>query len=136
MNELYDWAEKEQYKMLPKSPIGKAIGYFLNQWKKLNRVLEAGYLELDNNQIENKIRPLALGRKNYLFAGNHNAGQNIAMMYSFFATCKEHNVNPYDWLKDVLERVPDTKITDLEKLLPQNWVMEKKQKLTQHPRNL
>ena len=136
MNELYDWAEKEQYKMLPKSPIGKAIGYFLNQWKKLNRVLEAGYLELDNNQIENKIRPLALGRKNYLFAGNHQAGQNIAMMYSFFATCKEHNVNPYDWLKDVLERVPDTKITDLEKLLPQNWVMEKKQKLTQHPRNL
>jgi transposase len=121
MNELHDWAEKEQYKMLPKSPIGKAIGYFLNQWKKLHRVLEAGELELDNNQIENKIRPLALGRKNYLFAGNHNAGQNIAMMYSFFATCKEHNVNPYDWLKDVLEKISDTKMTDLEKLLPQNW---------------
>jgi transposase len=124
MNELHDWAEKEQYKMLPKSPIGKAIGYFLNQWKKLNRVLEAGELELDNNQIENKIRPLALGRKNYLFAGNHNAGQNIAMMYSFFATCKEHNVNPYDWLKDVLEKISDTKMTDLEDLLPQNWSPE------------
>ena len=79
MNELHDWAEDEQYKVLPKSPIGKAIGYFLNQWKKLQRVLEAGDLELDNNQIENKIRPLALGRKNYLFAGNHQAGQNIAI---------------------------------------------------------
>jgi len=124
MNELHEWAEKEQYKVLPKSPIGKAIGYFLNQWKKLSRVLEDGKLELDNNQIENKIRPLALGRKNYLFAGNHQAGQNIAMMYSFFATCKEHNINPYDWLKDVLETLPDTKMTDLEKLLPQNWSTE------------
>lgn len=129
MQELHNWAENEQYKVTPKTPIGKAIGYFLNQWPKLSRVLQAGELEIDNNQIENKIRPLALGRKNYLFAGNHQAGQNIAMMYSFFATCKEHNINPYDWLKDVLEELPDTKITDLEKLLPQNWAMEKKTKV-------
>ncbi len=121
MHELHTWAEEEQYKATPKSPISKAIGYFLNQWPKLSRVLQAGELEIDNNKIENKIRPLALGRKNYLFAGNHQAGQNIAMMYSFFATCKEHNINPYDWLKNVLEELPDTKITDLEKLLPQNW---------------
>jgi transposase len=126
MQELLTWAENEQYKVTPKTPIGKAIGYFLNQWPKLNRVLQAGELEIDNNKIENKIRPLALGRKNYLFAGNHQAGQNIAMMYSFFATCKEHSINPYDWLKDVLEKLPDTKMTDLEKLLPQNWTLEKK----------
>ena len=128
MHELHTWAENEQYKVTPKTPIGKAIGYFLNQWPKLSRVLQAGELEIDNNKIENKIRPLALGRKNYLFAGNHQAGQNIAMMYSFFATCKEHNINPYDWLKDVLEKLPDTKMTDLEKLLPQNWALEKKTK--------
>jgi transposase len=121
MNELHDWAEEEQYKVLPKSPIGKAIGYFLKQWGKLCRVLEDGKLELDNNRIENKIRPLALGRKNYLFAGNHQSAQNIAMMYSFFATCKEHNVNPYDWLKDILEKFQDMKITELEELLPWNW---------------
>jgi len=121
MNELYDWAEAEQYKVLPKSPIGKAIGYFLNQWKKLNCVLEAGQLELDNNRIENKIRPLALGRKNYLFAGSHKSGQNIAMMYSFFATCKEQGVNPYLWLKDVLEKLPDMKICNIHILLPQFW---------------
>jgi len=59
-----------------------------------------------------------------LFAGNHNAGQNVAMMDSFFATCKEHNVNPYHWLKDVLEKISDTKMTDLEKLLPPNWSPE------------
>lgn len=121
MNQLHNWAEEEQYKVLPKTPIGKAMGYLLKQWEKLRRVLDDERLELDNNKIENKIRPLALGRKNYLFAGNHRSGQHIAMMYSFFATCKEHNINPYDWLKDVLEKLPETKISDLVKLLPQNW---------------
>ncbi|HFC00235.1 MAG TPA: IS66 family transposase, partial [Phaeodactylibacter sp.] len=96
MDQIHTWAEEEQYKVLPKTPIGKAIGYLLKQWKKLYRVLEDGRLELDNNRNENKIRPLALGRKNYLFAGNHKAAQNNAMMYSFFATCKEYNINPYD----------------------------------------
>jgi hypothetical protein len=114
--------------VLPKSPIGKAIGYFLNQWKELSRVLADGRLELDNDQIENKVRLLALGRKDYLFAGNHQAGHNIAMRYSFFATCKEHNINPSDWLKNILEKLPDAKITDLEKLLPQNWSPEQTEK--------
>ena len=126
MEELHTWAGDEQYKVLPKTPIGKAIGYLLKQWKKLSRVLESGKLEMDNNRIENKIRPLALGRKNYLFAGNHKGGQNIAMMYSFFATCKEHQVNPYEWLKEVLEKIPDTKISELENLLPQNWTANPK----------
>jgi len=121
MEELKKWAEQEQHKVLPKTPIGKAIGYLLKQWKKLHQVLQSGQLELDNNRIENKIRPLALGRKNYLFAGNHKAGHHIAMMYSFFATCKEHEVNPYEWLKDILEKLPETKVTQLEGLLPQNW---------------
>jgi transposase len=94
--------------VLPKSPIGKAIGYFLNQWKELSRVLADGRLELDNDQIENKVRLLALGRKDYLFAGNHQAGHNIAMRY----------INPSDWLKNILEKLPDAKMTDLEKLLP------------------
>ena len=124
MNKLHEWAQEEQYKVVPKSPIGKAIGYFLKQWKKLSRVLDDGRLELDNNRIENKIRPLALGRKNFLFAGNHRAAQNIAMCYSFFATCKEHGVNPYDWLKDTLEKLPETKMNDLENLFPQNWQQE------------
>ena len=122
MQQLHDWAAQEQYKVLPKTPIGKAIGYFLNQWEKLRRVLEDGRLELDNNRIENKIRPLALGRKNYLFAGNHQSAQRIAMMYSFFATCSAHDVNPYKWLKDVLEKIAETNMSELEKLLPLNWV--------------
>ena len=79
-------------------------------------------VELDNNLIENKIRPLALGRKNYLFAGSHDAAQRIAMMYSFFGSCKAHDINPYEWLKGILEKIPETKLSDLESLLPGNMV--------------
>ena len=77
-----------------------------------------GILEPDNNLIENKIRPLALGRKNYLFAGSHKAAQRAAMMHSFFATCKANDINPYNWLTDVLDRIGETKMSELETLLP------------------
>lgn len=115
---LHQWATDQQLKALPKSPIGKAINYLLNQWRKLETVLEDGTLVIDNNLIENKIRPLALGRKNYLFAGSHDAAQRIAMMYSFFATCAAKGVNPYQWLKETLEKIPQTKMTELDRLVP------------------
>lgn len=118
MLQLKSWVEEHQHKTLPKSPIGKAITYVLLQWPKLRAVLDDGRLEIDNNLIENKIRPLALGRKNYLFAGSHQAAQRIAMMYSFFATCKAKQVNPYDWLKTTLEKIPSTKLSELDQLIP------------------
>jgi hypothetical protein len=81
-----------------------------------------GHLRIDNNDIENAIRPIALGRKNYLFAGTHESAQNAAMVYSLFATCKKHNVNPQDWLTDVLQKLNDPtfegKFSDL---LPHRW---------------
>lgn len=83
--------------------------------------LHDGHLEIDNNLVENAIRPLAIGRKNYLFAGSHEAAQRAAMFYSFFGTCRRHNINPFNWMKDVLERIPDHKANKLEELLPQNW---------------
>ena len=101
--------------------MGKAIRYSLNLWDKLIRYTQQGRYKIDNNLIENTIRPLALGRKNYLFAGSNKAAQRAAMMYSFFATCKMHEVEPYAWLKDVLNRIPDHKVNQLEDLLPQNW---------------
>jgi len=85
---------------------------------KLIRILDHGEAELDNNLIENKIRPLALGRKNYLFAGSHAAAERIAMMYSFFGSCNAQEINQYEWLKTTLEQIPDTKLSGLEKLLP------------------
>jgi transposase len=116
--ELKEWVQEQSIKVLPKSPMGKAMIYLQNQWPKLIAVLEDGRLEFDNNLIENTIRPLALGRKNYLFAGSHDAAQRIAMMYSFFGSCKAQNINPYKWLKSTLEKIPDTKLSDLHTLLP------------------
>jgi len=116
-----EWEEilsNQQSKVLPKSPIGKAITYLLLQWPKLIAILQDGRLEIDNNLIENKIRPLALGRKNYLFAGSHDAAQRIAMMYSFFGTCKAKDVNPFVWLEETLRKLPDTKLGDLGELVP------------------
>ena len=120
MDSLKEWISEESIKVLPQSPIGKAMTYTQNQWDKLIRVLEDGKLELDNNNVENKIRPLALGRKNYLFAGSHPAAQRIAMMYSFFASCKINDINPYNWLKHVLDNINDTKMQNLHQLLPNN----------------
>ena len=79
-------------------------------------------IEIDNNLVENKIRLLALGRKNYLFSGNHNAAQNAAMMYSFLGTCKAHNINPLKWLPYAISELPYCKTReDYLKLLPNNF---------------
>ena len=120
INNLYQWIDVESAKVLPKSSIGKAMSYTLKQKQKLMNCFEDGIIELDNNLIENKIRPLALGRKNYLFAGSHAAGQRIAMMYSFFATCKTCDINPQMWLTHVLNNIKETKLSKLNHLLPNN----------------
>jgi len=73
---------------------------------------------MDNNPVENSIRPLALGRKNFLFAGSHAGARRAALMYSILGTCKTRHVNPFNWLKDTLEIMPDSSIRDLHKLLP------------------
>lgn len=121
LKQLQDWMQKEYPKVLPKSAIGKAIAYSLRLWLQLSTYTEDGKYQIDNNLIENAIRPLALGRKNYLFAGSHKAAQKAAMMYSFFATCKINQVEPYAWLYDTLQRIPEHKANKLEELLPQNW---------------
>lgn len=118
LEKIKTWIEDQSVNVLPKSTIGKAMKYYLNQYPKLINVTLAPELELDNNLIENKIRPLALGRKNYLFAGSHKAAQNTAMIYSFFACCKANDVNPRVWLQTILEQINDCSIQDLEKLLP------------------
>lgn len=121
--QLRKWVDEQSIKVLPKSPIGKAMKYTISQWNKIMNIFTDGQIELDNNLIENKIRPLALGRKNYMFAGSHAAAQRIAMMYSFMATCKANEVNPYTWLKYVLDNIGHTSIQNLEQFLPSNFKM-------------
>jgi transposase len=106
---------------LPQSPLGKALQYSLSRWDKLCVYTQDGSLRIDNNLVENSIRPVAIGRKNYMFAGSHEAAQNAAMLYSLFATCRLHGINPMEWLADILSKIKDHKINAIEELLPQNY---------------
>ena len=119
INEIGSYIYNERDKVLPRSPIGVAFEYCASRWISLQNYLKDGMLEIDSNLIENKIRPLALGRKNYLFAGNHQAAEHIAMFYSFFGTCKTMNIDPQRWLTYVINNINDTKTTQLKELLPQ-----------------
>jgi transposase len=120
MNELGKWIVDAYKTSEPKSPLGKATAYCIPRWDNLLTYMEDGSLEIDNNLAENAIRPIALGRKNYLFAGSNRGAERAAMMYSFFGTCKKNDVNPYQWLKKVLEIIPTYKVRRLTDLLPQN----------------
>ena len=104
LEKLEKWLEQNRYSYRPVSPMGKAIGYAYTRWAGLSAYTLHGQMEIDNNLVENAVRPLAIGRKNYLFAGSHNAAEMTAAMYSFMASCKKNNLNEFDWLKDVFER--------------------------------
>jgi transposase len=122
LENLKAWMIDAYSRVVPQSTIGKALSYSLQRWDKLSRYTEDGRLQIDNNLVENAIRPVAIGRKNYLFAGSHDGARRAAMLYSFMGTCKINNVNPFEWLKDILIRIPNHPVNKLEELLPNNWV--------------
>lgn len=121
LTELKKWLSENLPQVSQQSAIGKAISYSLGRWNKLLVYLQKGELRIDNNLAENAIRPIALGRKNYLFAGSHESAKRGAMIYSLLATCKRHGINPYQYLKDVLARISSHPINQLEELLPHMW---------------
>jgi transposase len=121
LNDLYVWMKQAYIEATPQSVIGKALAYSLKLWEGLITYTTDGRLNIDNNLVENAIRPVAIGRKNYLFAGSHEAAQRSAMLYSLFGTCKLHGVNPFDWMKDVLQRIPAYPVNQVAQLLPHNW---------------
>ena len=124
MEALKLWMETEGVKYSESSLIGKAITYAYTRWGNMMRYLDDGRLLLDNNLAENEIRPVTLGRKNYLFCGNHEAAQNMAVVCSLLATCRNHDVNPRDYLNDIISQMPyHTKASyeELLQLLPHKW---------------
>ena len=121
LESLGKWMKETYIKSLPKSTIGKALGYSIERWQQLMMYASDGKLNIDNNPVENSIRPVAIGRKNYLFAGSHEAAERSAMLYSFLGTCKLNSINPFIWLQDVLRRISNHPINKIEELLPQNW---------------
>ena len=121
LNELENWLKENILQITPASPIGKAIAYALSRWQKLTAFVHEPILEIDNNLVENAIRPTVIGRKNYMFSGSHDGARRSAMMYSFFGSCKMNGINPHIWLVDVLLKLPDTKASQLFTLLPNYW---------------
>ena len=113
--------EYDSKQVRPKSAIGIAIKYAIGQWWKIERYLNDAMVEIDNNLVENAIRPVALGRKNYLFAGSEQGAKWGAMIYTFLASATRHGHNPLEYLADVLRRLPDTKKSQLHELFPVNW---------------
>jgi transposase len=121
IDRLFSRVEDLIPKTTPSEPLRKAITYALNQREALYRYLDNGWLKPDNNTAENAIRPLALGRKNWLFAGSERGGKAAALYYSLIESCKACGVNPWQYLNDVLRRIMSHPINRLRELLPDKW---------------
>jgi transposase len=119
-----------QSRHLPKSAMGKAISYALGQWDGLVVYLGDGRVEIDNNTVENAIRPTAVGKKNWLFVGDGEAGDRGAILYTVVESCRRRGIDPYEYLRDVLERIPGTLAKDLESLTPSGWAAARAKKQT------
>lgn len=113
--------EAMREKHLPQSPLGKAIRYTLNEWQPLTRYLENGHLEIDNNLTENAIRPSAVGKRNWLFIGHPQAGWRSAVIYSVIVSCRRRGLDPWEYLRDVLQRLPGMKQSEIGSILPSRW---------------
>ena len=115
------WLDGHYGTLLPQGPLGQAFGYAIRQWQGLTRYTENGILMPDNNLLERQMRPIAMGRKAYLFVASARGGEVAATMYSLVATCKMNNVEPFAYLKDVLGRIRNHRVDRLAELLPFNW---------------
>lgn len=121
LEQLRGWMVKHHGQVLPKSPIGEAIGYALNNWEALVRYATDGDLAIDNNAAERAIRPLVIGRKNCLFLGSDAGGRTAATLYSLVASAKRHGLDPFVYLRDVLATIAVTPLSQLDQFLPDRW---------------
>ena len=124
LNEFKAWLDKSVTQVPPKSKLGEAISYSLNQWSKLVRVIDDGGLSMDNNRAERSVRPFTVGRNNWLFSKTHNGARASAVLYSLIETAKANDCEPYEYLEYVLREIPKLKSEDDHgHLLP--WNMPK-----------
>lgn len=122
LDRIKAWLDEEGQVVLPRSPMAGAIGYVLNQWDALCVYATQGFLAIDNNAAERALKRVAIGRKNWLFAGNDRAGQTAAALYSLIASAERHAVDPQRYLTSVLASLPSTPAGELEHLLPDVWM--------------
>jgi transposase len=121
MRRMHEWLKQEQPRHLPKSKMGAAIGYALNNWKELTRFLSNAKIPVSNNLSEGQLRIVALGRKNYMSVGAESAGQCIATLYTLTACCKRAGIDPVAYLTDVLRRLGRDPDCAVDELMPHRW---------------
>jgi transposase len=126
LDEFRIWLSSQSRLVLPKSPMGDAIRYTLAQWEALVRYLEDGDLPIDNNVSERALRSVVIGRKNWMFAGSDEGGRRAAVIYSLVATCKRHGIDPFEYFRDVLDRISTHPASAIEALFPHNWKAARK----------
>jgi len=124
LDQFKAWLDKAALQVPPKSAVGKAIAYSLGQWSKLERYIENGNLQIDNNRAERAIKPFVIGRKNWLFSNTANGAQASAMLYSLIETAKANGLTPFDYLRYLLEELPKNP-QGIEQLLPWNVNLSK-----------
>lgn len=118
---LLDWCRAQASDLLPKSMLGEAVGYVLNQTKALSRYLDDGRLAIDNNACERSLRGIAIGRKNWLFTGSEAGGRAAATMFSLISSAKRNQIDPHAYLTDLITRLPATSTGNLTQFLPDHW---------------
>jgi transposase len=116
---------KARPSILPQSTLGKAVGYALGEWPYLEIYLGEGQVEIDNNLVENAIRPTALGKKNWMFIGRAHTGERSAIIYSLIESCRRRGIDPHEYLTDVLTRIPNSTTKDIKSLTPAGWAAAK-----------
>ncbi len=122
--------ETEKPRTLPKSAFGKAIHYILDRWKMLTEYLRHPALEIDNNLVENAIRPTAIGKKNWLFFGSPNSGQDSAVLYSLIETCRKLGLNPAEYLRELFEALPNMQQSEIANWTPAKWEAARESKIS------
>ena len=119
--EFESWMRSERARLSRHADVAKAMDYMLKRWAAFTRFLSDGRICLTNNAAERALRGIAIGRKNWLFAGSDRGGERAAAMYTLIATAKLNNIDPQAWLADVLRRIADHPARRLNELLPWNW---------------
>jgi hypothetical protein len=122
--EFRQWLQATEQSLLPKSPVGQALQYVLPRWNGLGRYCENGALSIDNNLSERSVRPVAIGRKNYLFLGSNNGGQAAAILYSIMASSKANQVEPFAYVRELLVQLTRHSPPPAATLLPDRWLVE------------
>jgi hypothetical protein len=124
LTQVKSWLDAECQAVLPRSPMALAIQYVLNQWDALNAYATSGFLNIDNNAAERALKPVAIGRKNWLFAGNDRGGRTAATLWSLIGSAMRHDLDPQRYLTSVLAKIATTPISELDQFLPDVWARE------------